>query len=174
MRHYPVEAKNAQWQPNWITKLKSDMRQAAADHAVLISVHTPEAIGPLGHIEGTIWAARPKMAACLATMLRQYLFQRAMLDSLNVSKDERMQALYQYITGPELHHRLQAIQESYGALLDELEKEKRWFAQKWAREEKHIRCVLDNALGLYGDFEGLNGVNLPTLGAGERDDVEEA
>jgi hypothetical protein len=160
------EAKNAQWQPNWIGKLKSDMRDAAADHAVLISVHTPDAIGPLGHVEGTVWAARPKLAASLGTMLRQWLLHSLMLNGLNVSKDQRMEALYQYVTSAEFRGRVEAIRDAYRALQDELEKEKRWFAQKWAREEKYIRGVLDNALGLYGDFEGVNGCSLQALGAG--------
>jgi hypothetical protein len=109
------EAKNAQWQPNWIAKLKTDMRQAAADHAVLISVHTPETVGPLGHLEGTIWAARPKMAASLGTMLRQWLLHLAMLKGLNINKDQRLEALYQYVTSPEFRHRVEGIQDAYEA-----------------------------------------------------------
>ena len=88
------------------------------------------------------------------------------------SKDQRLEALYRYVTSPEFRHRVDAIQEAYEALQDELQKEKRWFAQKWAREEKYIRGLLDNALGLYSDFEGVNGCGSPALGAGEM--VEDA
>src|SRR5207244_5713529 len=106
----------------WIGKLRADMREAAADYAVLISVHTPEAIGLVGHVEGTVWAARPKMAASLATMLRQVLLHLFVLNGLSVSKDERMEALYQYITSAEFRHRMQSIQDAYHALQAELEK----------------------------------------------------
>jgi hypothetical protein len=34
-------------------------------------------------------------------------------------------------------------------------------------EEKYIRGVLDNVLGLYGDFEGVKGRKLPALAARE-------
>jgi hypothetical protein len=165
------EAKNAQWQAAWTTKLKADMRNGSADHAVLISTRTPDAVGPMKHIEGTIWVAQPKMTAILATMLRQSLLQLHSITALTVSKDERIEALHRYITGPDFRHRIEAIQDSYHALQDELEKEKRWCVQKWARQDRYIRGVLDNAVGMYGDFEGLNGSNLPALASGSPESV---
>jgi hypothetical protein len=162
------EAKNAQqWKPGWIDKLKVDMRQASADHALLVSVRTPEAIGPFGHVEGTLWATRPKMAASVGAALRQWLIHVSLMNGLNANKDQRIEALYLYVTGPEFRHRVEAIQDNYHALLDELEREKRWCAQKWSRQGRYLRGVLDNVLGLYGDFEGINGCRLPELGSGE-------
>lgn len=111
------------------------------------------------------------MAATLAALLRYSLVQVSAVTALNISKEERIEALYRYVTGPEFRHRVEAIRDSYRGLQDELEKEKRWFAQKWAREEQLIRGVLDNAVGLYGDFEGLNGTRFPALEDGEPDEM---
>ena len=159
------ETKNAQWQSSWIGKLKTDMRDAGADQAVLISVHTPDSIGAMTHLEGTVWAARPKATAALATVLRQALLQMHANNALSVSKDERIEALHKYVTGPEFRHRMEAMAEAFTSMQEELEKERRWCAQKWARQEQSIRAMVDNVAGLYGDFEGLGDRALLSLTA---------
>jgi len=36
-------------------------------------------------------------------------------------------------------------------------KKKRYFSNKWARDEKNIRQVIDNAYGMHGDLKGIVG-----------------
>ena len=45
----------------------------------------------------------------------------------------------------------------------EIEKEKRYFATKWAHDEKNIRQVIDNTYGMYGDFKGIMGSSVATI-----------
>jgi len=164
------EAKNAQWQASWVGKLKEDMARAGAEHGVLISPHTPESCGDMGHLEGRVWGARPRAAATLAVVLRQTVLHAHAVAALSADKGERIEALYGYITSPEFRHRIEAIQDFFSHIQEEQEKEKRWMTQKWARQEKQLRTVTDNVFGLVGDFEGLNGADiLPALPAGETD-----
>jgi hypothetical protein len=161
------EAKNAQWQPSWIGKLKTDMGHAGADHGVLISPHTPDSCGAMGHLEGRVWGARPPAVGTLASVLRQTLLHTHAISALSADKGARIEALYGYITSAEFRHRIEALQDYFTSQHDEQEKEKRWMNQKWARQDKQLRAVTDHVFGLVGDFEGLNGAPiLPVLPAG--------
>ena len=53
--------------------------------------------------------------------------------------------------------------EAFGGLQEEMEREKRWFQTKWAREEKHLRKVIDHTQGMYGDLQGVVGKSLPEI-----------
>ena len=46
---------------------------------------------------------------------------------------------------------------------DEIEKEKRYFSNKWSRDEKNIRQVIDNTYGMHGDMKGIIGQMLPQI-----------
>jgi hypothetical protein len=45
----------------------------------------------------------------------------------------------------------------------DVEKEKRYFASKWARDEKNIRQVIDSTYGMQGDMKGIVGNSLPQI-----------
>jgi hypothetical protein len=45
----------------------------------------------------------------------------------------------------------------------EIEKEKRYFTNKWARDEKNIRMVIDNTYGMHGDLKAIIGKMLPQI-----------
>ena len=82
---------------------------------------------------------------------------------MNVGKNEKMEVLYQYITGNEFTHRIEAIVESFTNLQSDIEREKRWFSIKWARQEKEIRKVIDSTHGIYGELQAVSGRALQTI-----------
>jgi hypothetical protein len=161
------EAKNTQqWQGSWLAKLRSDMRAASAEHAVLVSVTTPEEIGPMGHLEGIVWAARPVAVTALASILRRWLLGAHAATQLARDNGERAVALHRYFTGPEYRQRMERFQEFLAEQEAELAAERRWFTQRWARLEGRIRDVVDNLAGLSGDMKGVGpgGIELAAIG----------
>jgi len=80
-----------------------------------------------------------------------------------VGVDEKMKVLYEYLTGNEFKHRVEGIVEAFGVLQEDIEREKRWFSSKWARQEKEIRKVIDHTHGMYGDLQGVTGRALPEI-----------
>jgi len=60
---------------------------------------------------------------------------------------------------------VEAIIESFVALQEEMERERRWFQTKWAREEKQLRKIIDHWQGMYGDLQGIVGKSLPEMGS---------
>lgn len=156
------ESKNAKWSESWILKLKDDQRQAKADICVLVSVELPKSIETFGYMNG-VWVVSWKHFVPLALTLRYNLVSLYHERQNQDGQDEKMKILYQYLTGTEFRHRVEAIVEAFGTMQLELEREKRWFGTKWARQEKEIRKVIDHTHGMYGDLQGVIGRNLPEI-----------
>ena len=156
------ESKNAQWSDSWIAKLKEDQRQAKTDLAVLVSVNLPKGIESFSYKDG-VWIASWKHFLPLSWALRFNLVSLYHERQSSEGKDDKMKVLYQYLTGPEFKHRVEGIIEAFSNLQEEMEKEKRYFNVKWARQEKEIRKVIDHTHGMYGDLQGVIGKSLPEI-----------
>ena len=74
-----------------------------------------------------------------------------------------MEVLYNYFSGIEFKQRLEAVIEAFNTVQEDIEKEKRWFTSKWAKQEKSIRNVFDNISGMYGDLQSVMGKSLPEV-----------
>lgn len=157
------ETKNGKWQPAWVPKFKQDIREANANIGVIVSQELPPEYGDMKHLENNVWAVKPKLAPVLAAALRGTILQVDAANHNNEGKDVKMEALYQFLTGPEFRHRVEAIVENYGVLQEEIEKEKRAAVLRWAHQEKSIRAVIDNTLGMYGDLQGITQKALPAI-----------
>lgn len=158
------ESKNAKWSETWIGKLKEDQRQAKSDLAVLVSVDLPETIKEKGvGYKNGVWIVSPNSFINLSLSLRFNLISLYHeKENLN-AVDEKMKVLYKYLTGQEFRLRVEGIVESFSILQEDIEKEKRWFSSKWARQEKEIRKVIDHTHGMYGDLQGVTGRELPDI-----------
>jgi len=156
------ESKNAQWSNAWIGKLKEDQRQAKADLCVLVVTDPPDGLETFMFQDG-VWLVKRKMIVPLALALRFDLVRVNYEKLANVGKNEKSEILYQYITSTEFRHRIEAIVEAFGDMQSEMEREKRWFTTKWARQEKQLRKVVDHTQGMYGDLQGVIGKTLPDL-----------
>ncbi|MCK4658161.1 MAG: EAL domain-containing protein [Phycisphaerae bacterium] len=65
-------------------------------------------------------------------------------------RKSKMEVLYCYLAGPS-----SAIFESFSALRDDLEQEKRAMQRIWAKREKQIDRVLTNTVGTLPKIEGI-------------------
>jgi len=164
------ETKNGKWQPAWVPKFKQDIREATANIGVIVSQEIPGEYGDMKHLETNVWVVKPKLAPVLAAALRGTILQVDVANRNNQGKDAKMEALYQFLVGPEFRHRVEAIVENYGTLQSEIEKEKRASALRWAHQEKAIRAVIDNTIGMYGDLQGITSKALPAIKSLEPDD----
>lgn len=150
------ELKNAQWSDSWLAKLRQDQRVAKAQIAVLVTVNLPVDIETLAFRDG-IWITKINTSIGLATALRRSLISIYAERQNKIGKDEKMEVLYQYLTGVEFQHRVEGIAEAFNNLQEDIERERRWFTTKWARQEKEIRRIIDNTHGMYGDLQSVTG-----------------
>ena len=150
------ESKNAQWSEGWLAKLREDQRQAKAQLGVLATSNPPKDIETFTYRDG-VWITSRKFIVGLSLALRFDLIHLHHKKLINVGKNEKMEILYQYLTGTEFKHRIEAIAESFTNLQQDIEKEKRYFNTKWARQEKEIRKIVDSTHGMYGDLQAVTG-----------------
>lgn len=150
------ESKNAKWSESWLAKLRSDQREAKAQLAVLVVANPPKGLDTFTYRDG-IWITSRKLIVGLAQALRFDLIHIHHEKLLGVGKNEKMEVLYQYLTGTEFRHRVEAIAEAFTNLQTDIEREKRWFNTKWARQEKEIRKIVDSTHGMYGDLQAVTG-----------------
>jgi hypothetical protein len=150
------------WSDSWIQKLKDDQREAKADLAVIVSEVLPRGFHHFRQIEG-VWVADLPSTMSLGLALRTLLIQVARTRDIQTGKEEKMEVVYNYLTGSEFRNRVQAIMEAFVGMKKDLDSEKRAMESIWAKREKQIGRVVTNIAGMRGDLEGIVGLSLPTI-----------
>ncbi len=157
------ELKNTKtWSEQWIEKLRTDKRSCKADEAILISEILPNNLKNAGYRNG-VWVTERQFVVPMADMMRAKLIQIYVAKKAVEGKDTKMEILYRYLSGTEFKNRVEAIVEAFSSMQVEIEKEKRYFSNKWARDEKNIRQVIDSTYGMHGDLKGIIGGSLPQI-----------
>jgi hypothetical protein len=150
------------WADGWVAKLKDDQIAAKAELAALITVATPKDLDGFGCREN-VWVAPPALAIALAGALRTLLIETAAARRAEEGKQEKMEILYGYLSGPEFKRRVEAIVDSFQAMREGLDQEKRAMTRIWAAREKQIDRVINNTVGMHGDLAGIIGRALPAI-----------
>ena len=157
------ELKNTKtWSEAWIEKLKTDKRSINADEAILISEVLPNDMKTAG-FRKNVWITQKNFVIPLSDTIRAKLIQLFYIKNSVKGKDEKMEILYRYLSGSEFKNRVEAIIDAFTNMQEEIEKEKRYFSNKWARDEKNIRQVIDNTYGMHGDLKSIVGQSLPQI-----------
>jgi len=159
------------WVEGWITKLKEDQREAKADIAAIVSDILPKDISNFGFRNG-VWITNRSSLLGLAFALRTTLTQVAFTKLAAEGKDEKIELLFRYLTGPEFRQRVEAMIETFIAMKQELDKEKRTTMARWGKQEKQIERVIAITSGMHGDLKGLIGTSMQSIPALESGDEE--
>ncbi len=149
------------WNDAWIDKLKDDQRQIKADSAILLSDILPRDVKNFAY--RGVWITNYDSMQGLATALRMHLIQTTMAKRAVIGKNEKMEILYQYLSGSEFRQRIEAIVEAFIAMKRDLDQEKRAMTKIWSKREKQIERVVTSTAGMYGDMQGLIGASLPEI-----------
>jgi hypothetical protein len=150
------------WSDGWIQKLKDDQREMKANVAVIVSAVLPKEIKHIGNIDG-VWVCDFAAAEGLALALRGGLVELARTRASLAGKGEKMELVYNYLASQDFRQRVEAIVESYAALTEDLENEKRAMERIWAKREQQLKRGVKNMAGLYGDLQGIIGSALPPV-----------
>ena len=163
------------WSDSWIQKLKDDLRLVKGDVAVLVTEVLPKGVQNFALVNG-VWVTSAACALGLAMALRGQLIEVTTTRLSTVGKNEKMEVLYQYLSGSEFRQRVEAIVESFVDMQKDLQVERRAAELRWSKREKQIQRVIANTAGMYGDFQGLIGSslqNIPALTAGDEPEAAE-
>ncbi len=160
------------WNAAWLEKLKKDMRATNSHIAVLVSKVYPKNMNCFGEVEG-IWVCNFNEVAALTSALRNAIIMVYESKKAEENKGEKMQMLYNYLTGPEFRGQVEAIVEGFMAMKTALAKERIQMEKIWKEREKQIDKVLLSTSSMYGAVKGIAGSsvnNIPLLEPGEDDE----
>jgi len=150
------------WNDGWIEKLKEDQREAKADIAALVSMALPKDVAGIAQIGG-VWVTDYPLAVGLAAALRSGLLQVASVKASFVGRKEKLDMLYEYLSGSEFRQQIEGIVEAFVSLKRDLDAEKRAMERLWAKREKQIERVIRNTGRMYGSLQGVIGGSIPEL-----------
>jgi hypothetical protein len=160
------------WSNNWVDKLKTDMRSQQADLAILVSQVYPKGMECFGEKDG-IWIASFKEFIALTIALRNAIIRIAETKRSEENKGEKMQMLYNYLTGIEFRQQIEAIVEGFVSMKQSIIKERVQMEKMWKEREKQLEKVLINTSGLYGSIKGIAGASVQDIPLLEGTDEEE-
>lgn len=118
------EIKNTKrWSDSWLGKLRDDMRSVKSDVAILVTAIMPKELNHFGQKEG-VWLTEFLFAVGLASVLRAGIIEVSNAKQASIGKDEKVENLYNYLSGLEFRQRVETTVESFIELKDDLEQEK--------------------------------------------------
>lgn len=150
------------WGKDWAMKLREDKRKIDANIAVLVSDTLPSDIKNFGYFEN-IWVTRQEYALALVDVLRMSLFELAVAKSTSAHKDEKLEALFSYLTKDSFRNRFEAQVESIITMKNDLETEQRSTVRMWKKREMQIKRLIGNVASMYGELQGILGASLPPI-----------
>ncbi|MBL7995604.1 DUF2130 domain-containing protein [bacterium] len=150
------------WSDGWIQKLKDDQREVKAGIAVIVSAVLPKDVSYIGNMEG-VWITDFSTAMGLAAVLRTNIIEIAQAQNALIGRNEKKDLLYNYLSSQVFRQRIEAIVESFKAMNDDLESEKRAMYKIWEKRKKQIDRVVQNTSEMHGELEGIMGNALPPV-----------
>ncbi len=140
----------------WIEKLKNDMRAQQADIAVIVTEVLPRDMETFGFKDG-VWICRFCDVKPLSYLLRDSLIRIYSALVSQENRGDKMQLLYDYLTGTEFRQNIEAVVEGFISLKDGITRERVQMEKLWKEREKQLEKVLLNTTQFYGSIKGIAG-----------------
>ncbi len=153
------------WSNAWIDKLKTDMRNSNSDVAILVTQVYPKGMSQFGERDG-VWICNFNEVSSVAYMLRNGIIRIQEVQRMQENKGDKMQMLYDYLTGNEFRGQMAAIVEGFMSMKQSISRERIQMEKLWKEREKQLEKVLLNTSGMYGSVKGIAGasvVDIPLL-----------
>lgn len=164
------------WSNSWIDKLKNDKRNKGADAAILVTQAFPKDMERFGEKEG-IWLCSFSEVNSVAHLLRNGIIKVFDVQKAQEGKGDKMQMLYDYLTGIEFRGQVEAIVEGFMAMKQGIARERIQMEKIWKEREKQLEKALISTSGMYGSVKGIAGASITDIplldGTGDEDNLPE-
>jgi hypothetical protein len=147
------------WSNSWVDKLKADMRSRGADVAILVTQAFPKDMERFGERDG-IWICTFSEVYSVAHLIREGIIKIYEIQKREENKGDKMQLLYNYLTGNEFKGQVEAIVEGFMAMRQGIMKERIQMEKIWKEREKQLEKVLISTSGMYGSVKGIAGASI--------------
>lgn len=146
----------------WVEKLKADMRSKGADVAVLVTQAYPKDFKCFGEMDG-VWICSFGEVIALTTAMRHTIIRIAETKRGEENKGEKMQLLYDYLTGNEFRQGMETIVEGFLSMKSSIDKERIQMEKLWKEREKQLQKVLLSTSGVFGSIKGIAGASVGSI-----------
>jgi hypothetical protein len=153
---YYESKRTKDFQPSWIEKFKSDIREKSANVGVLVTEVLPSDLDRMGLKEG-IWICTYDEFKGLCKVLRESIIQISNALASQENKGDKMALLYNYLTSNTFHMQIEAIVEGFTQMKMDLDSEKRSMQKIWKMREKQLEKVIDNTIDMHASIKGIAG-----------------
>ncbi len=153
---YYESKRTKDFQPTWIEKFKADIREKGANIGVLVTKVMPSDMDRMGLKDG-IWICNYDEFKGLCAVLRESIVQLSTAISSQENKGDKMDMLYNFLTGNTFRMQVEAIVEGFSQMKSDLESEKRSMQRIWKQRDKQIEKVITNTIDMYGSIKGIAG-----------------
>lgn len=147
------------WNNNWLDKLKSDKRNRGADVAILVTQVFPKDMERFGERDG-IWLCTFTEVKSVAYLIRNGIINIYEVQKSGENQGDKMQLLYNYLTGKEFRGQVEAIVEGFMAMKNGITRERVQMEKIWKEREKQLEKVLISTSGMYGSVKGIAGASV--------------
>ncbi|MFT3680033.1 MAG: DUF2130 domain-containing protein [Ferruginibacter sp.] len=161
------------WQNIWVDKLKTDMRNKGADVAILVTQVFPKEMDRFGERDG-VWICNFNEVGAVAHLLRSGIIKINDVLRSQENRGDKMQLLYDYLTGNEFRGQIEAIVEGFMSMKSGIMKERVQMEKIWKEREKQLEKVLINTSGMFGSIKGIAGSSVADIPLLEGDDATES
>ncbi len=157
------ESKNTKEFANgWIEKFKDDMRAKGAGTGVLITEVYPKGIDRMFQRDG-IWICSVDEFKGLCFVLRESIITLHQYSISQENKGEKMQMLYDYLTGSEFKLSIEALVESFMQMNSDLDKEMVAMQGLWKKRKKQLEKILLNTNHMFSSVKGIAGESVSSI-----------
>jgi hypothetical protein len=132
------------------------MRQQGAQLAVLVTRVMPKDMDCFGERNG-IWICNFSEVKALSMVLRDGIIRVFQAARTHQNKGDKMQLLYDYLTGAEFSEQWKAVREGFSSMKMSIQRERDMMEKLWKAREKQLEKVLLNAAHIKGSMEGIAG-----------------
>ncbi|MDB4921440.1 DUF2130 domain-containing protein [Mucilaginibacter sp.] len=156
--------------PDWIEKLKKDMRGIGVDVAVIVTNCYPKGMDCFGEKDG-VWICSFDEVKAVAYILRDGIIKLSNLAKSQDNKGDKMHLLYDYLISSEFSEQWKAIREGFLSMRMSIQKERDAMEKLWKAREKQLEKVLLNAAHIQGSIEGIAGSDVIQLSLTDDEDA---
>lgn len=161
---YYESKRTKDFQPSWIEKFKTDMREKNADIGVIVTEAMPNDLKRMGIKDG-VWICDYNEFKGLCSVLRESIIRLNMVVNSQENKGDKMHLLYDYLTSNSFRMQVEAIVEGFSSMKTALDKERNSMNRIWKEREKQIDKVLINTIEMYGSVKGIAGNAIQSVSA---------
>ncbi len=161
------------WSGDWTSKLKADMVADKANLCAIVSEVLPEEAKNGIGVKDQVWVTSLRLVVVLSMLLRKSLLEAAKQKVISQNQQDKAQQLYQYVTGHEFQHQVEAMVSTYTEMREQVAHERVAFERIWKLREAQIQKLLLGVAGGYGSIQGKVGPAMPKVENLELEDGQE-